>query len=103
MKEEKRRWQTGVESSENVSLYKTIKNRFSVQFMICALSRLNFRRIHECSTILGWLNPQPGECILDIGCGDGYYDWLIAKTGVKRRRNRYPGKTTFGGAKPLQE
>jgi len=47
------------------------------------ISHLNFRRNEECSTIIRWLAPQPGEQILDIGCGDGYYDWLIAKSGAK--------------------
>jgi ubiquinone/menaquinone biosynthesis C-methylase UbiE len=29
------------------------------------------------------LDPKPGEHILDIGCGDGYYDNIIAKSGAK--------------------
>ncbi len=52
-------------------------------FSLNTLSRLNFRRMKECSTILQWLDPQPGEYILDIGCGDGYYDSLIEKKGAK--------------------
>jgi len=47
------------------------------------IGHMNFRRSEECSTIIRWLAPQPGEQILDIGCGDGYYDWLIAKSGAK--------------------
>ncbi len=47
------------------------------------IRHMNFRRTEECSTIIRWLAPQPGEQILDVGCGDGYYDWLIAKLGAK--------------------
>jgi len=47
------------------------------------IGHMNFRRSEECSTIIRWLAPQPGEQILDIGCGDGYYDWSIAKSGAK--------------------
>jgi 2-polyprenyl-3-methyl-5-hydroxy-6-metoxy-1,4-benzoquinol methylase len=46
------------------------------------LSRLNFRRVEECSTVLKWLDPGPGERILDIGSGDGSYDWQIARSGA---------------------
>lgn len=46
------------------------------------LSRLNFRRIEECSTIIKWLDPRPGERILDIGSGDGSYDWRISRSGA---------------------
>ena len=42
----------------------------------------NFRRREECRTLIRWLDPRPGERILDIGCGDGYYDALIAKSGA---------------------
>jgi SAM-dependent methyltransferase len=38
--------------------------------------------MEECSTLIRWLNAGAGERILDIGCGDGYYDSLIAKTGA---------------------
>jgi len=47
-----------------------------------SFSRLNFRRVEEGKVILGWLDPRPGERILDIGCGDGYYDWRISRTGA---------------------
>lgn len=43
----------------------------------------NFRRIEECSTLMRWLAPQPGERILDIGCGDGFYTELIARKGAE--------------------
>jgi len=40
----------------------------------------NFRRRKECRTVIRWLDGRPGERILDIGCGDGYYDALISNT-----------------------
>jgi len=40
----------------------------------------NFRRRKECRTIIRWLDGRSGERILDIGCGDGYYDALISNT-----------------------
>jgi 2-polyprenyl-3-methyl-5-hydroxy-6-metoxy-1,4-benzoquinol methylase len=46
------------------------------------LSRLNFRRVEECATVIRWLDARPGERILDIGCGDGSYDWRIARSGA---------------------
>lgn len=46
-------------------------------------SRLNFRRAGECDAVLRWLAPAAGERILDVGCGDGYYDWLISRTGAR--------------------
>jgi 2-polyprenyl-3-methyl-5-hydroxy-6-metoxy-1,4-benzoquinol methylase len=46
------------------------------------LTHRNFRRIEECQTLIEWLDPRPGERILDIGCGDGYYDDLIARSGA---------------------
>ena len=42
----------------------------------------NFRRREECRTLLRWLAPRPEERILDIGCGDGHYDALIAGSGA---------------------
>jgi len=51
--------------------------------MICQrISHWNFRRKEECRTLLRWLAPRPEERILDIGCGDGHYDTLIAKSGA---------------------
>jgi len=38
--------------------------------------------MEECSTAIRWLDPQPGEHILDIGCGDGAYDKKIAGVGA---------------------
>jgi SAM-dependent methyltransferase len=45
-------------------------------------SRLNFRRAAECDAVLRWLEPAAGERILDVGCGDGHYDWRISRTGA---------------------
>lgn len=44
---------------------------------------LDFRRVDECRTVLEWLAPAPGERILDIGCGDGYYDRQMALAGAE--------------------
>jgi ubiquinone/menaquinone biosynthesis C-methylase UbiE len=60
-----------------------IKKRFSFRSLINAISHFNFRRIEECSTLIRWLAAKPGEHILDVGCGDGYYDKLIGKSGAK--------------------
>lgn len=51
--------------------------------ILYAFSRLNFRRMEECATILRWLDPLPGEKVLDIGCGDGAYDRKIARAGAE--------------------
>jgi len=59
------------------------KNRFSLQFIFRAFNRFNFRRRQECSTILNWLDARSGEVILDVGCGDGYYDSLVARAGAR--------------------
>lgn len=48
-----------------------------------AISHSNFRRIEECATLIRWLDSQAGEHILDIGCGDGYYDMIIAQPGAR--------------------
>jgi SAM-dependent methyltransferase len=46
-------------------------------------SRLNFRRAEECDAVLRWLDAQAGERVLDVGSGDGYYDWRISRTGAR--------------------
>jgi SAM-dependent methyltransferase len=46
-------------------------------------SRLNFRRAEECDAVLDWLEAGAGERILDIGSGDGYYDWRISRSGAR--------------------
>ncbi len=56
--------------------------RFSPGRVLCAFSRLNFRRMEECATIIRWLDARRGECVLDIGCGDGAYDKKISGTGA---------------------
>ena len=56
---------------------------FSPRLFARRLSRFNFRRRQECSTILNWLEALPGETILDVGCGDGYYASLVARTGAR--------------------
>ena len=58
------------------------RKRFSPGRIPGAFSRLNFRRMEECATILRWLDARPGEHILDIGCGDGHYDRRISRTGA---------------------
>ena len=56
--------------------------RFSPVRFIYAFSRLNFRRMEECATIVRWLDARQGEHILDIGCGAGAYDKKISETGA---------------------
>ena len=43
---------------------------------------LDFRRADECSRVIEWLAPTAGERILDVGCGDGFYDRRIARRGA---------------------
>jgi SAM-dependent methyltransferase len=45
--------------------------------------RLNFRRADECDAVLRWLDARAGERVLDIGSGDGYYDWRISLAGAR--------------------
>jgi 2-polyprenyl-3-methyl-5-hydroxy-6-metoxy-1,4-benzoquinol methylase len=49
-----------------------------------ALSHRNFRRMAECRQLIRWLDPQPRERILDVGCGDGFYDAEITRRGGSR-------------------
>jgi len=46
------------------------------------LTHRQFRRKEECDRLLHWLDAQPGERILDVGCGDGFYDHRIASQGA---------------------
>ena len=43
----------------------------------------HFRRLMETSPALKWLDAKPGERILDIGCGDGTYDYRIRRRGAQ--------------------
>lgn len=43
----------------------------------------NWRRREECATLLTWLDAGPGDRILDIGCGDGYYDARMQRKGAR--------------------
>jgi 16S rRNA A1518/A1519 N6-dimethyltransferase RsmA/KsgA/DIM1 with predicted DNA glycosylase/AP lyase activity len=37
--------------------------------------------VHELANeVMGWLAAQPGEVILDLGCGDGHLTQRIAAT-----------------------
>jgi SAM-dependent methyltransferase len=47
-----------------------------------AVRPLDFRRADECSRVIEWLAPAAGERILDVGCGDGFYDRRIAHIGA---------------------
>jgi 2-polyprenyl-3-methyl-5-hydroxy-6-metoxy-1,4-benzoquinol methylase len=38
--------------------------------------------VEECRTLIEWLDPRPRERILDVGCGDGFYDHAIAGSGA---------------------
>jgi SAM-dependent methyltransferase len=60
-----------------------IKKFLSPQLLVRRLSRFNFRRQQECAILLDWLDARPGETVLDIGCGDGYYDSLVARAGAR--------------------
>jgi 2-polyprenyl-3-methyl-5-hydroxy-6-metoxy-1,4-benzoquinol methylase len=42
----------------------------------------NFRRGEECATLIKWLEPAAGDRVLDVGCGDGYFDVQIARSGA---------------------
>ncbi len=43
----------------------------------------HFRRLMETSPAMRWLDAKPGERILDIGCGDGTYDYRINRRGAQ--------------------
>lgn len=46
------------------------------------LTHLNFRRREECETLVDWLEPAPGDRVLDIGSGDGWWDYRIQAAGA---------------------
>jgi SAM-dependent methyltransferase len=43
---------------------------------------LDYRRADECRRVLQWLDPRPADRILDVGCGDGFYDRRMAVAGA---------------------
>jgi 2-polyprenyl-3-methyl-5-hydroxy-6-metoxy-1,4-benzoquinol methylase len=45
-------------------------------------THLNLRRHEEVETLLAWLGARPGERILDIGCGDGFFTHRMASAGA---------------------
>jgi ubiquinone/menaquinone biosynthesis C-methylase UbiE len=47
-----------------------------------SFTHLNLRRWAECTTLIEWLDPHASERILDIGCGDGWWDHRIARRGA---------------------
>ena len=55
----------------------------SVASVVRALRPFDFRRVDECRLVLRWLAPCPGDRILDVGCGDGYYDRKMALAGAE--------------------
>ena len=42
----------------------------------------NFRRVQETIPAIRWLRPKRGERILDIGCGEGSYNYRIGLQGA---------------------
>lgn len=44
---------------------------------------MNFRRVQETVPALRWLKPRRDERILDIGCGEGTYNYRIALRGAR--------------------
>lgn len=47
--------------------YKRIRSYFKLRIR----KDWNFRRLMEMTPAMRWLDPKPGERILDIGCGEG--------------------------------
>ena len=42
----------------------------------------HFRRVMETAPAMRWLDPRSGERILDIGCGEGTYNYRMARRGA---------------------
>ena len=58
-------------------------NRARGLFALRLRKDLNFRRVQETVPALRWLKPRRGERILDIGCGEGTYDYRVALRGAR--------------------
>ena len=52
-------------------------------FKIRVRKDFHFRRLLETAPAMRWLKPKSGERILDIGCGDGTYNYRIALRGAQ--------------------
>lgn len=46
-----------------------------------AVRPLDYRRVDECRRVIEWAAPRVGDQVLDVGCGDGYYDRRLAAAG----------------------
>ena len=80
---------------------------FLMNSLLRAVRPLDFRRVDECRRVLQWLGAAPGDRILDVGCGDGYFDRRMAIAGatvtgvdvrparvaLAKRRNPHPRVT----------
>lgn len=58
------------------------KGRILLARWFDGLAHWNVRRTEEVTILLRWLDPKPGERILDVGCGDGFYDRRISRAGA---------------------
>ena len=51
-------------------------------FAVRVRKDLHFRRVMETDLAMRWLNSGTGQRILDIGCGDGTYDYRLVRQGA---------------------
>ena len=58
------------------------KSKLSAAF-VRLLRPFDFRRVDECKRVIDWLDPRAGDRVLDIGCGDGFYDRRMASRGAR--------------------
>lgn len=56
-----------------------VPKRLRSYFAIRARKDWNFRRMMETTPAMRWLRPRPTDRVLDIGCGNGTYDYRIAR------------------------